>query len=75
LSAINCARTRFCRSSAASLNVLFGSPDDLKFKSSMTLFAVAGPEGPYQAALDRWCGGDPDHRTIALLGQAGAGAA
>lgn len=58
-------------SPAASLHALFGSPDDLKFRSSMTLFAIAGPEGPYQAALDRWCGGDPDHRTVELLSQAG----
>ena len=58
-------------SPARSLNALFGSPDDLKFRSSMTLFAVAGPEGPYQEALARWCGGEPDHRTVALLGQAG----
>ena len=57
-------------SSAASLNALFGSPDDLKFRSSMTLFAIAGPEGPFQAALDRWCAGEPDHRTVELLGQA-----
>lgn len=59
-------------SPAASLNALFGSPDDMKFRSSMTLFAVAGPQGPYRAALDRWCGGEPDPRTVALLGQAGA---
>jgi uncharacterized protein (DUF1810 family) len=58
-------------SSAASLNALFGSPDDLKFRSSMTLFAIVGPEGPYQAALDRWCGGELDSKTVELLGQAG----
>jgi uncharacterized protein (DUF1810 family) len=58
-------------SRATSLHALFGSPDDLKFRSSMTLFAVAAPEGPYQGALDRWCGGEPDPRTIALLRQAG----
>jgi uncharacterized protein (DUF1810 family) len=57
-------------SSVASLNALFGSPDDLKFRSSMTLFAVAGPQGAYQDALARWCGGEPDHRTVALLGRA-----
>ncbi len=49
-----------------SLHALFGSPDDMKFRSSMTLFALAAPEGLYQAALDRWCGG-PDQRTVALL--------
>ncbi len=58
-------------SAAPSLHSLFGSPDDLKFCSSMTLFAVAAPDGPYEGALDRWCGGVPDPRTIALLSQAG----
>jgi uncharacterized protein (DUF1810 family) len=55
---------------ARSLHALFGAPDDLKFCSSMTLFAVAAPDGPYQGALDRWCAGEPDHRTTALLSQA-----
>ena len=58
---------------AASLHALFGSPDDLKFCSSMTLFAVAGPDGPYQAALDRWCDSESDPRTLAVLGQVEAG--
>jgi uncharacterized protein (DUF1810 family) len=58
-------------SQATSLHSLFGSPDDLKFASSMTLFAIAAPEGPYNAALGRWCGGEPDDRTVALLSQAG----
>jgi len=53
-------------SGAASLHALFGSPDDLKFCSSMTLFAIAAPDGPFNAALERWCG-EPDRRTVALL--------
>ena len=60
-------------SRAGSLNALFGSPDDLKFCSSMTLFAVAGPDGPYKDALDRWCAGQPDARTVELLSQTGQG--
>jgi len=58
-------------SGAASLHDLFGSPDDLKFRSSMTLFGAAGPEGPFAAALDCWCGGQPDHQTIEVLRRAG----
>jgi uncharacterized protein (DUF1810 family) len=58
-------------SGAPCLHALFGSPDDLAFRSSMTLVAVAAPEGPYQGALDRWCGGEPDPRTITFLSQAG----
>ena len=52
---------------AADLHSLFGSPDDLKFRSSMTVFAVAAPEGPFQEALDRWCAGEPDRATLTLL--------
>jgi len=53
-------------SPAKDVHVLFGSPDDLKFRSSMTLFAVAAPSGPYQAAITRWCDG-PDAHTVDLL--------
>ncbi|GGE41356.1 hypothetical protein GCM10007276_18450 [Agaricicola taiwanensis] len=53
---------------AASLREIFGSPDDLKFRSSMTLFAAAAPgEDLFQRALDRWCGGEKDGRTLELL--------
>lgn len=52
--------------SAPSLHALFGSPDDLKFCSSMTLFGQVRPE-PFGAALERWCEG-PDRKTLDLLG-------
>ncbi len=53
---------------AASLHALFGAPDDLKFVSSMTLFALAAEKpAPFQAALDRWNGGRRDARTLALM--------
>ncbi len=53
---------------APSLNALFGSPDDLKFVSSMTLFRLAaGDPTPFQAALDRWNGGRLDPRTVQLI--------
>ena len=51
---------------APSLRALFGSPDDLKFRSSMTLFGRVKPE-PFGTALRRWCDG-PDERTLGLLG-------
>ena len=59
-------------SPAASLHDLFGSPDDLKFVSCMTLFAKAagGDGGIYGRALSRWAGGREDARTLARLGQA-----
>ena len=40
---------------AASLHALLGSPDDLKFRSSMALFAaVASDASVFNAALARW---------------------
>jgi len=51
------------------LHQILGSPDDMKFRSSMTLFAVADREDAlFRAALDRWCGGGADPATLALLG-------
>ena len=52
-----------------SLHAIFGSPDDLKFRSSMTLFEqAASPEANvFRAALDRYCGGEPDPRSLELL--------
>lgn len=52
------------------LHEIFGSPDDLKFRSSMTLFARAAAEDGdlYRKALDRCCGGQPDETTLKLLG-------
>ncbi len=51
---------------AASLHAMFGSPDDIKFCSSMTLFDMAAPNGIFARALDRWCDGRRDDRTVAL---------
>ncbi|MFD2183547.1 DUF1810 domain-containing protein [Rhodoplanes azumiensis] len=54
---------------APSLHAIFGSPDDLKFRSSMTLFERAAPGTPVFAhALDRWCGGERDALTLDLIG-------
>ena len=46
---------------------IFGSPDDLKFRSCMTLFAQVAPQEPlFQQALDRYDGGVGDPATLAL---------
>ena len=48
---------------------IFGSPDDLKFRSSMTLFMQpAGAPAVFAAALDKYFAGEPDQPTLALLG-------
>jgi uncharacterized protein (DUF1810 family) len=53
-----------------SIGSILGYPDDLKFRSSMTLFAAAAPEDLlFDAALDRFFEGERDERTISLLQQ------
>lgn len=48
---------------------MFGFPDDLKLRSSMTLFAAAAPDEPvFAAVLEKFFGGQPDARTLQLLG-------
>jgi uncharacterized protein (DUF1810 family) len=55
--------------SGRSLHEMLGSPDDIKFRSSMTLFAIASEgEALFQQALDRYCGGHMDPATLDLLG-------
>ena len=50
---------------------VMGSPDDLKLKSSMTLFAaIAGPSSVFQVVLDRFFDGTQDPRTSEFLTQA-----
>jgi len=47
---------------------VFGAPDDLKFRSSMTLFELAAPDRPgFRQPSDRYYGGGQDPRTLALL--------
>lgn len=47
---------------------IFGSPDDLKLRSCVTLFArVAPDEQAFQLALEQYFHGQPDEGTIAVL--------
>jgi uncharacterized protein (DUF1810 family) len=47
---------------------IFGYPDNLKFHSSMTLFASLGAENPiFDEALQKYFAGELDRRTIELL--------
>ena len=46
---------------------IFGYPDDLKFRSSMTLFDAVEPDGVFARALEKYFGGKPDQATITLL--------
>ena len=48
---------------------ILGSPDDLKFRSCVTLFGLAAPQFDlFRRCLDRFYGGQPDPRTVALCG-------
>ncbi len=48
-----------------SAHEIFGSPDDMKFRSSMTLFARAAPEEPvFRAALEKYFGSEEDPLTL-----------
>jgi uncharacterized protein (DUF1810 family) len=52
---------------AKSAHAILGSPDDLKFRSCLTLFSLAAPqEAVFSDCLARFYGGEPDARTIAL---------
>ncbi|HHW63921.1 MAG TPA: DUF1810 domain-containing protein [Rhodocyclaceae bacterium] len=52
-----------------SAEAIFGYPDVMKLKSSMTLFSAAPDAGPeFAAVLVRYCGGAQDERSLRLLG-------
>ena len=51
------------------LLAIFGTPDDMKFCSSMTLFERAGGDDePFAEALRRFCGSTRDEATVRRLG-------
>ena len=66
---VDCTR-RVVAVDGRSLHDIFGSPDDLKFHSSMTLFAQVADRDPvFDEALAKYCDGVPDRRTLELLGR------
>lgn len=49
-------------------NQILGSPDDLKVRSSMTLFNLVPNSDPvFQAVLDKYYNGLPDQKTITIV--------
>lgn len=63
-----CAQLALEAPASRDARTVFGSPDDLKFCSSMTLFSRADPGEPlFSACLDRYFNGVPDPRTLRLL--------
>jgi uncharacterized protein (DUF1810 family) len=58
-----------CAVNGRSAAQIFGAPDDMKFRSSMTLFAHAAPgQAIFRDALDQYFGGAEDDLTVARLG-------
>ena len=49
------------------ISEIFGYPDDLKFHSSMTLFANAAEDQIFNAAVKKYFSGKLDARTVELL--------
>jgi uncharacterized protein (DUF1810 family) len=50
------------------IDQIFGYPDNLKFRSSMTLFAAnASDNRIFNDALEKYFAGEPDPQTIELL--------
>ena len=63
--AVNAVRGR-------SAGEIFGYPDELKFRSSLTLFLMAAAseaKAPFQRALDRYFEGQGDKSTLDKLGR------
>lgn len=56
---------------ARSASQIFGHPDDLKLRSSMTLFAIVAdtPDSVFDQVLDRYYEGQEDPRTTQILAQ------
>jgi uncharacterized protein (DUF1810 family) len=55
---------------------IFGSPDDLKLRSSATLFAQVSRAGSvFHRLLDKYFAGEPDEATLRLVAASGASSA
>ena len=46
---------------------ILGSPDDLKFRSSMTLFGAVSSDPEFATAIRKFYSGTPDRKTLDLL--------
>lgn len=66
---VACARAMLAHPSRSARDIL-GSPDDVKLRSSMTLFALAAPDEPvFAEVLEAFFDGQRDPRTEAFLGR------
>jgi uncharacterized protein (DUF1810 family) len=66
---VECTETVLAISGRSAYDI-FGSPDDMKLRSSMTLFAaVAPPDSVFAQVLEQYFQGQPDSKTLSLLAQ------
>ncbi|MHB0767494.1 DUF1810 domain-containing protein [Bradyrhizobium sp. 5.13L] len=49
------------------INAILGAPDDVKFRSSMTLFGAVSDEPVFDRAIARYFAGVPDAATLQIL--------
>ena len=64
-----CADTLLAITGRSAREIL-GSPDDLKLRSSATLFASVSPPGSvFHRLLERYCGGQPDRADTGAVGR------
>jgi uncharacterized protein (DUF1810 family) len=52
-----------------SAHEIFGSPDDVKFRSCVTLFQLAGGGNVFEEALRKYYGGVGDEMTVRLVAE------
>jgi uncharacterized protein (DUF1810 family) len=65
-------RLRECRAlvnavQGRTIREILGTPDDLKFCSSMTLFGVVSSDPEFADSIQKFYGGTPDRRTFDRL--------
>ena len=67
------ARLRECCATTLSVRAdktvreIFGTPDDMKFRSSMTLFDAIGTDPVFAVAIERFFGGKRDNASLEIL--------
>ena len=63
---VGCVR-RVNAHAGASAHTIFGSPDDMKFRSCLTLFSAVGGDAVFREGLTLFFDGVGDERTLRLL--------
>ena len=64
---LDCCRA-ILSAEAKSASDIMGYPDDMKLRSSMTIFSlVAGPHSEFREVIEKYFKGQPDRRTMELV--------